>query len=374
MLVGLRNGDSKLSLGDAPAPKLRFDVNVFGPIDRHSAGLYAVINMSYKLKLSDRLDRGVRRIGLEQIDAAIGHLRSDGETSLTVHATRKCLKKLRSLLRMVRPGLSAAVFERENARFRDIARQLSDLRDSHVLVATLDGLKTSAEGRTKPALEAAAKQLGRAQAIGGDVAADAAALLADAAGQLDVARTGFATLEIDGGFDTAFSGAADCYRKARRSMDHAFTTCDPDDLHEFRKAAQYHWRHMHLLSAAWPEYFEARATTARKLSMILGDDHDLAILAAVMSAPDGARGLRLSAQRRGLILSMIETRQSELQMRALRLSQQLFADPPGGFRDTIAFHWTTALDSWSDAQTDDGGVQNRGKAQGKAESRAVVAE
>ena len=357
-------------------------MNVFGPIDRHSAGLYVVINMSYKLKLSDRLDRGVRRIGVEQIDSAIGHLCSDGETSLTVHATRKCLKKLRSLLRMVRPGLSAAVFERENAQFRDIARQLSDLRDSHVLVATLDALQASAEGRTKPAIEAAAKQLGRTQAMGGNVAADAAALLAEAAGQLDVARAGFAKLEIDGGFDTAFSGAADSYRKARRSMHHAFTTCDSDDLHEFRKAAQYHWRHMHLLSTAWPEYFEARATTARRLSMILGDDHDLALLAAVISAPDGARGLRLSAQRRGLILSMIETRQSELQMRALRLSQQLFADPPGGFRETIAFHWTTALECWSHAQTDDGEAQtrtetrteNRAKAQARAESRAAAAE
>ncbi|NJM55271.1 MAG: CHAD domain-containing protein [Verrucomicrobiae bacterium] len=94
----------------------------------------------------------MRRIGVAQIDAAIGHLHSDADLAAIVHSTRKCMKKLRALLRMVRPGLSTGVFERENARFRDIARQLSDLRDSHVLVATLDALDGVTEGRTKLAI------------------------------------------------------------------------------------------------------------------------------------------------------------------------------------------------------------------------------
>ncbi|NJM55272.1 MAG: CHAD domain-containing protein [Verrucomicrobiae bacterium] len=184
-----------------------------------------------------------------------------------------------------------------------------------------------------------------------------------------MARAAFAKLDIDGGFDTAFSGVADSYRKARRGMHHALTTCDADDLHEFRKAAQFHWRQMHLLTAAWPEYFEARATTARRLSMILGDNHDLDMLAAVISAPDGTRGLRLSAQRRALILSIIEARQRELQSRAALLGQQLFADPPSVFRDAISFHWTTALDSRDERRSADGSAETR-----PAETHAAAAE
>jgi hypothetical protein len=59
--------------------------------------------MPYRFKLSEPFDEGVRRIGLQQIDRAIGELEAALKAGGQVHATRKTLKRIRALLRLARP-------------------------------------------------------------------------------------------------------------------------------------------------------------------------------------------------------------------------------------------------------------------------------
>ena len=75
------------------------------------------------------------------------------------------------------------------------------------------------------------------------------------------------------------------------------TTSRRDEaFHEWRKGAQAHWRQMTLLARAWPEYLGARASEARTLSQLLGDDHDLAMLVAFVHS-DAARASAASRRR-----------------------------------------------------------------------------
>ena len=54
------------------------------------------------------------------------------------------LKRLRALLRLVRPAMGEAAFEQENAQLRDIGLSLSGERDRHVLLETVNKLEGSA--------------------------------------------------------------------------------------------------------------------------------------------------------------------------------------------------------------------------------------
>lgn len=327
--------------------------------------------MSYKLKLNERLEGGVRRIGTEQIDSAVGRLTGTGDPVEIVHGTRKSLKKIRAVLRMARPGLGDGVFEQENTRFRDIARQLSQARDQHVMRNVIAALHGTADGQVKAAFGAVASQLAATHG-GAGIPRLPAALLKSAAAKLEVARESMSKITVDDGHQTAFAGITDCYRKARRAMNHGFTTLDAEDLHEFRKHAQHHWRHMQLVSAAWPEYFDARASTARRLSMTLGDDHDLAMVSFHIAEPGK---LVLTARRRALILSTIEARQVSLRWEARRLARQLFADPPRVFCETIAGHWATALDAIRhEAATGKVAGDTRARRERVSERRAEAAE
>ena len=78
---------------------------------------------------------------------------------------------------------------------------------------------------------------------------------------------------------------------------------DAEDLHELRKRVKDHWYHVRLLRAAWPPVMTAWADEAHVLAEQLGDDHDLSVLAAVLTGegPDllGAGPRRRARDHRG---------------------------------------------------------------------------
>jgi CHAD domain-containing protein len=82
---------------------------------------------------------GVRKIAIELIDDAIDTANHRGrDFHETVHSLRKACKKLRGLIRVVRPVFDD--YRTENAVFRDAGRHFSLLRDGGVMIETYDGL------------------------------------------------------------------------------------------------------------------------------------------------------------------------------------------------------------------------------------------
>ena len=99
-----------------------------------------------------------RAIAIDQLDETLADLdRPDRAHRSVVHEARRRCKKLRGLLRLVRPGF--ADFDRENTAIRDAAALLSHLRDSEVMHETFHELS---EWRHDPLFErlaAAARQM-----------------------------------------------------------------------------------------------------------------------------------------------------------------------------------------------------------------------
>jgi CHAD domain len=85
---------------------------------------------------------GLRRMALGQLDLSIELLGGDGGApgEKAVHETRKALKRLRALVRVLRSELGEEVFAREDGALRDAGRRLAGARDAEVMVNTLDGL------------------------------------------------------------------------------------------------------------------------------------------------------------------------------------------------------------------------------------------
>ncbi len=325
--------------------------------------------MAYRFKLSEAFDDGVRRIGLQQIDRVIEQLNSAEDAATSIHTTRKGLKRIRALLRLARPGLGDEVYRTENARYRDIGRLLAEARDRKVLMDTVHKLEGAATGRTKTAFTAARTRL----AHGGSAAAgdQHSAVIQKSLVALDEARAAMVSLPLDGSsFDTAWEGLARAYRQASRAFDHAFEKLDSDSIHEYRKRVQAHWRHMALLSPAWPELIGARVSTARHLSNLLGEDHDIAVMMETLSgqgetatqtaarkgaekklashAP-GDRKLTLTPAQRKLALAFATGRQENLRRTAHTLGRRLFAESADAFAERMKLYWISALEAHDEA-------------------------
>src|SRR5436190_19231642 len=118
--------------------------------------------MTYRFKLQEPIGQGVRRVGLEQIEIAEAKLSSKDDVSAAIHDARRCLKRVRALLRLIRPGLEESVYRREAERLAGIGKLLSGVRDLDAMRQTLGQL----ESRFDPLPVCAAERVGRLVAHG----------------------------------------------------------------------------------------------------------------------------------------------------------------------------------------------------------------
>lgn len=295
--------------------------------------------MAFRFKLAESFEVGVKRIAREQIERAQCQLKNSSDSVVAVHETRKSLKRLRALLRLIRPALGDSGYREENARLREIGHGLSHARDRHVLMETISKLEVSAAGESNGLGQAVRDVLWAAN--GKDDPAVEATAMKRAQGRLAEAKKRFAQLQMrTTGFDIVGVGLEASYRKARRSFHAAYTELSDEAFHEWRKGTQQHWRHMVLLSRAWTGCLNARVEEARNLSQLLGDDHDLALLVAFVHAqPTGA----LTPEKIAAIESLARKRQGELRAVAHPHGARLFSEGAKSLRRRVGAYWVAAL-------------------------------
>ena len=72
--------------------------------------------MSFKLTPNQSLRKRLRRVMSKQIDSAKAHLSGSNRSSRdsAIHKTRKTIKRLRAVLRLVRPVIRADTYRKGN--------------------------------------------------------------------------------------------------------------------------------------------------------------------------------------------------------------------------------------------------------------------
>lgn len=283
--------------------------------------------MPYLVSDWKALDADVRRIGHEQIDRALAVL---ADTSLDeaarVHAARKRCKKLRALVRLVRPQLGKKRYRGLNRHFRDAARRVSDTRDAAVFVATYDRVCERFAGeidrRGTASIRAALTR--RLQARERTPGSDAR--LERLSEDLERGHALIDAIELhgeEGGFDAVCGGFVAVHDRARVDREAAAASRSAEAFHEWRKRVKYHRHHLKLLRALWPVPMKALHDEASRLGELLGDAHDLAALDAHLAAePDGLGNPRHVESFTGFA----RTLRAELEAAALPLGNRSFAE------------------------------------------------
>lgn len=300
--------------------------------------------MPYRLNPRLPLDKAVRNLARAEIRRMRGFWRVDKPASETlVHDTRKAVKRLRALLRLVRSGLSEDDWSEANGSLRGFARQLSTARDSEVRREVLTRLLDGAKGPLRKAVEHAAGC--------NNAPSTATCQLDDPAKQkAQVTLHGLARslerLAIDPQPTVIGEGLERTHRRGRRLLQKARLIAGDGNppstteiFHELRKTVQAHHRHMQLLADAWPALMQARTQAARALSQRLGDEHDLEMLVQWIASKAGSA---LASRDRKLVADACRDEQSRIQRSAIAEAARLFAAKPSHFSAEILATWGTA--------------------------------
>ncbi len=293
--------------------------------------------MALRFKLAEGLASGTRRMARAQLGIATKRLREGKDPERDIHEARKCLKRTRALLRLVRDGLAPGVFERENRELAGIGRSLSGVRDLHVLQQTLTRLEQASHESDAPTFNEMRSRITdlireRETSLDDGVSTSASAGLA-------AARKRFSDLDVQGGSATLQKGLERSYRAGRSALERALAAPDTHTLHELRKQAQHHWRQMSLLHAAWPQAHTVRVVAARELSQLLGEEHDLAVL---QLACRKGRPLALPDRERRWLNKLCKHRRAELRSLIEPRASRLFALTPKVFAKSVAAQWRAA--------------------------------
>lgn len=300
--------------------------------------------MSYHFQPRAGINDAVRQVAVSQLERGLAEI-DDAALSRdeTIHQVRKRCKKLRGLVRLVRPALGKD-YDRENKAFRDTARTLSDARDAGSMINTYDELMEQfADQIRRSAFGSVRRRLTlRRQAIEDHVLDTRLANVRDKfTAALDRAKR-WKLSESD--FDAIYGGIVKTHSRACDRLADALesdTDCDArtDVLHELRKRTKYHWYHLRLLRSVWPAITLPYIKLLDDLGDLLGDDHDLAMLRQTVAADPGEFGDAADIQ---ALYGLIQQRRTTLQTAALRQAQRMFAEPSKAFARRLEAYWTIA--------------------------------
>ena len=310
--------------------------------------------MSYKFKVSETFAEGLRRIGAEQVERASSCLEHGADVHQGVHEARKSLKRLRALLALYRDSLDGDDYRGLDHAFRDIARRLAGAREIQAMLDSLVQLERrfGRAGRNK-VLAALRAELDARRAQLTEMACKAAvpdgsmAQIREALTQAGARLALVPTTEEE--FDAIRPGLEHTYRAARRWHKRAFEDNTGESFHEWRKILQRHWRHVQLLTPAWPHELRGRVQLLRTICETVGQDHDLTVLDARLAA--SGRSLGTAAQVRSC-RALCRQRQAELRALVHADGEKLFAEGTAAFSRRIGRYWR---------QTGDAGIKSDDK-------------
>src|SRR5579863_984905 len=235
--------------------------------------------MGYSLKRAESVAGGLKRVIRGEIESAGGHLSGNKKTDRdeAIHEARKSIKKVRALLRLVSPELGGA-FARENARLRDIARRLSDFRDSFAIIETFDDLKNKYEDETRHKLQSVRAGLAKRRNEAGREE-DVAIVLNEAAAALrKAAKRAKAWPFETNGYAAVGPGLEETYRAGRKALEAVRKDPLPENYHLLRKRVKDRWYHMRLLEDLQTGEMRAGEQSLKDLETWLGNEHNLTVL------------------------------------------------------------------------------------------------
>ena len=322
--------------------------------------------MAWRFEPDEELSAAFRRVALQELAKVRAALTSGAEREVAIHQARRSFKKLRALARLARPSLGAS-FRTENRRWRDAGRLLSGTRDATVMAQRFD--RVAERCRDDVAAEEV-QALRAAISTGAPDGRDGADRHPQVAQVIEIVDR--AAAEIDGlqwprTRKDVVQALRESQDRLRRSWKEAGKHASSDALHDWRKRVKDLAAQLSLFRAGLSDGLKARRRTAKELGEVLGEEHDLCMLAEKLA---GAAVDERTGEAREHLLAVIGERRQELRRIAFETGDDLSSERGKTFARQLVDSWDRAASS----RNLGGGADLRARQSSSAEGRLPVPE
>jgi CHAD domain-containing protein len=245
-----------------------------------------------------------------------------------VHEARKTIKRMRALARLLRYELGDEELKRVNASLRAAGQRLAGSRDAEVRLATLDRLKARhPEALAGAGVERLRERLAREREEASEPGREREVL-----GDLGEMRREAARWKlVDHDFQAVAPGLRRIYREGRRRyrMLARQKTSGVEATHDWRKRVKGLYYALDMLGGAQTKGTRGATRRAERLGDVLGEEHDLWLLATyVEQHPETFEN---DPSTRRALLELADRRRNRLRKRALTQGGRLYRRKPGAF-------------------------------------------
>jgi len=292
----------------------------------------------------ETLAQGIDRVVAEQfaVALAIAEAAPDRQ-AIAVHSTRKALKRLRAVLRLVRDTISHDCYHTDNQVLKLVAAELGAVRDTWVMAEVLDRLLPD-DLALAPSVRKLETRLEERFHSESQALLENEAHMSSIIDQLHNVRerskrwsrrAGEANLPLPHEFASIAPGLQRVYKRGRRGM--RIVADSPTDtlLHVWRKRAKYLRHQIEALNVLDPVTMMRYELELEQLTDLLGDDHDLAVLVGRFNTDQAL----IEGVDRDAVLTAIGRQRHDLQSRAVDLGRTFFAAPSTDFIALVEDLW-----------------------------------
>ncbi len=310
----------------------------------------AHFDASLQLGEAEPLGAGVKRVTMEQLElAAAGFFDAEAGFGTAVHESRKAIKRVRALLRMVRGEIPGKIYAFESASLRDTAHLMASVRSSQGVLNAVTSIQALyGELLATGTFDELATRLVRRRDLSEIAAVEDPNLVGRVVRSLERAYQRYSAwptdpearevygIGISDTYQALEPGVGQTYRDGRRRMASAYRIGGTGDFHAWRKRVKDFRHQMEFLAPLWPEVLVGTAMTANRLGDLLGEDNDLAELGQLMTTrPD----LCPDSRERSLLRALTRQRRIELQTASEILGRRIYAEQADGFSGRLGEYW-----------------------------------
>ncbi|MEN8237598.1 MAG: CHAD domain-containing protein [Actinomycetota bacterium] len=279
----------------------------------------------FVLGADERAADGLARVLFEQVDLASFHAQHLSVSDGHVHELRKGTKRMRAVLRILRDEVDSGVYRDLNVSVRDVARSLSHVRTSIVMIDVFGGLVEE-----RPALASATTAIRHELHADRDRARQSVdeALVGDLTRRLGGVRVRLGDAVVAGGGTITSEGVRRTYRRGRNGMARALASGSAEHFHAWRKRVKYLRHQLEVLSEVGSSDVTGVVDGLEGLGADLGRVNDLVDLTHRVTRSGPGREIDDGGE---ALLSVIGQARTQLEMDTRGPADRLFDRSPSMF-------------------------------------------
>ena len=287
------------------------------------------------MKSGQSVSNEIRRIVLQQLDRATSELTSigDPESDEAIHDARRRVKKIRAIIRLIRPVLDKA--HRADPELRRVSKLLAPVADGQGVIDTLNQLLKRYRRELPPKTAEAIRSdlIDRGRRIDSQASRDGVLEKAQLTLRAERQRVKQWKISADG-FRAVAPGLKASVRRARAAMVEAWLHPTASYHHAWRRQVKDHWFHVRLLGARCGYRLESYQRQLEALDGILGEYHNLVLLHEVLVSDTA-----LPQKEVARCLSIVERYQRALRRHAHVLGIRVYSEKPRRFVRRVRELW-----------------------------------